>query len=170
MGDLTRCMLACALALQLGCAATAYAPPEAGNIVPIEFNAEFVQTEREDAAQVLAFKDPVSCDKHPRGIFIGRLCPDRGPGFACRGMSLSQNFEAGVSITLKFEYKFGDITTEHGGCNNQFTLTPLSGSRYRAFFRADKERCSTVVQTSKDGASWTADDTVIYEKKMCLWL
>ena len=170
MGYLTRCMLVGALAIQLGCAATAYVPPETGNIVQMEFSAEFIQTDRADAAQILAFKDPVSCDKHPRGIFIGRLCPDRGPGFACRGMSLSQNFEAGTPITLKFEYKFGDITTEHGACNNQFTLTPRSGNRYRAYFRVEKERCSTVVQTSKEGASWAADDTVTYENRFCLWM
>lgn len=164
-------VVACVFGLQMGCASTMYVPPEAGSAVPLEVVAEFHQTDRADAAQVLAFRDPVSCDGHPRGIFLGRLCPNVGPGFACKGMSLLQHVDADTPITIKLEYKFGDITTEHGGCGSQFTFVPRSGSRYRVLFRVDKEGCGSVVQKStRDGAAWEDDGTVAYDRRPCLWL
>lgn len=169
MKTIHTCVASFIFAFLSGCASTTYIPPEKGDVVQIEFNAEFIQTQRADSAQVLAFKDSNSCDKHPRGIFVGLLCPNVGPGFACKGMTLSEQFQAEIPLTLKFEYKFGDITSEHGGCNNQFTFTPRSGNKYRASLKVNREKCGVIVQTSKDGKNWNNDDTVTYDKKHCIW-
>jgi hypothetical protein len=147
-----------------GCASQAYRPPDGQQTTVIQFMARFVSDRSgSDSAQILAFRDASSCGKHPRGTYMGVLCP------ACGGLSLSQPVETAIPITLKYEYVFGGITTNHGRCNNQFTLTPQQGIKYRAILEVTQERCGTVVQSSSDGTNWSKDQSVSYDDKLCTW-
>jgi len=142
--------------------------PQNAKTTQIEFVSEF-QTQRKDSAQILAFTDAQSCENHPSGVFIGLMC-EKKPEYACEGLKLVKNIEANKPITLKVEYKFGDITTwKIGGCNVQMSFTPSENSKYRALYKVNEKSCSVVLLKSGPGGSWVKDTTVSYDKNMCIW-
>jgi len=155
-------LLSCSLGA--GCASQEYRPPDNGQqTTDFLFIAQIAPRSGDGSAQVLAFTDAKSCGKHPRGTYMGVLCP------ACGGMSLSQPIETGTSITLKYEYLFGGVFSEHGRCTDQFTLTPQARVKYRAIFRVNQGVCGTTVQSSLNGSDWADDPSVRYDKKQCTW-
>lgn len=167
--NLNTYVLSLSVAVLAGCASTVYNPPNEGKVVDVEFNAQFFDTQREDSAQILAFKDPTSCENHPRGVFVGLLCPSR-PGYACNGLKFSKNFEADVPVTLKIEYKFGDITnTTIGTCNNQLTFSPKLEKQYRMLFDVGRKTCGVTLQQLSNGNNWVTDNTVTYDQEHCIW-
>src|SRR3712207_2774446 len=114
MKTLLACM--CVALGVCGCANPQYMQPKDVELSTVEFVGDY-RTAQAGGAQVLAFVPP-GCQKHPSGVYVGVICSAAG----CPALNQAQ-FESGKPLTLKFEYKSGDITTrftEH--CNGQFSF------------------------------------------------